>query len=151
MIFQFKLNSNMTAHLAQRASDHILDQQNIEEMIALEDDPKIRLQLMVMNRINLSLIANTTTINEINNKLMEQVNRFEQHDRREQAILNRGKGAWTLFMWVILVMQSIIGWGWYDTRSDLRELHVNISEIRSKDAGIEATLSGIKERFNGGN
>lgn len=141
----------MTAHLAQRTSDHILDQQNIEEMIALEDDPKIRLQLMVMNRINLSLIANTTTINEINNKLIEQVNRFEQHDRREQAILNRGKGAWTLFMWVILVMQSIIGWGWYDTRSDLRELHVNISEIRSKDAGIEATLSGIKERFNGGN
>lgn len=141
----------MTAHLAQRTSDHILDQQNIEEMIALEDDPKIRLQLMVMNRINLSLIANTTTINEINNKLIEQVNRFEQHDRREQAIINRGKGAWTLFMWVILVMQSIIGWGWYDTRSDLRELHVNISEIRAKDAGIEATLSGIKERFNDGN
>lgn len=141
----------MTAHLAQRTSDHILDQQNIEEMIALEDDPKIRLQLMVMNRINLSLIANTTTINEINNKLIEQVNRFEQHDRREQAILNRGKGAWTLFMWGMLVMQSIIGWGWYDTRSDLRELHVNISEIRAKDAGIEATLSGIKERFNGGN
>lgn len=141
----------MTAHLAQRASDHILDQQNIEEMIALEDDPKIRLQLMVMNRINLSLIANTTTINEINNKLIEQVNRFEQHDRREQAILNRGKGAWTLFMWGMLVMQSIIGWGWYDTRSDLRELHVNVSEIRAKDAGIEATLSGIKERFNGGN
>lgn len=80
-------------------------QEEIEDLIAQEQDPKIRLQLMVMNRINLSLVENTNTIQEINSKLETHLTNFAEHTKTNEALVNKGRGAWRVVIYVFSFLQ----------------------------------------------
>ena len=96
-----------------------MDQQHIEDLISGENDPKIRLQLMVMNRINLSLIANTQTTNDIATKLEMHVRSYEQTTESNTELLNKGRGAWKILVWVLSIAQLVLGGLWVESRKDI--------------------------------
>jgi len=79
-----------------RRSGDSNDQDEIERLIELEDDAKVRLQLIIMNRINLSMIANTSTINAVATKLDAHLTHFEERTKKEDELLNKGRGSWYL-------------------------------------------------------
>ena len=99
------------------------EQDEIEKLIAQENNPQLRLQLMIMNRINLSLIANTRTTDEIAEKLEQHLEQYQLHASKEEALLNKGRGAWKVVAIVIGAVQ-VIGLGiWNEARSDIASIH----------------------------
>ena len=67
---------------------------DIEALIAKENDPDKRMYLIILNSINQSLIANTTSLISISEKLDSHLTTFELHIKAEDAMINRGRGMW---------------------------------------------------------
>lgn len=118
---------------------------DIEKMIMQEDDPKQRAFLIVLNSINNSLIANTDTIREVSDKLESHLEHFEAHTRAEDAMMNKGRGAWRVAAWVIGVAQ-IIGLGiWQQAKMDLAEINVTLQREQIQLGKLETRVGQVEE------
>lgn len=117
----------------------------IEQMIMQENDPKQRAFLIVLNSINNSLIANTDTIREVSDKLESHLANFEEHTRSEEALMNRGRGAWQIATWVIGVAQ-VIGLGiWQQAKSDLADINAALQKEQVQMVKIETRVGTVEE------
>ena len=121
-----------------RATDKLpLD---IDQLIMQEDDPKQRSFLIVLNSINNSLIANTETIKDVSEKLDAHLTSYENHVEQEDALLNRGRGAWKVMAWVISGVQ-VIGLGiWAMAREEIKEIHVMLQAEQKQLAQLESRV-----------
>ena len=128
-----------------RAIDRVSNMADIESMILSEDDPKQRAFLIVLNSINNSLMANTDTIRDVSEKLENHLTHFEQHTKSEEAMLNKGRGAWKVIAWVIGVVQ-IIGLGiWTDVRGDLQNISETTAEAKIKLFQMDSRISTLEK------
>lgn len=128
----------MTQQQNRRATDKLpLD---IDQLIMQEDDPKQRTFLIVLNSINNSLIANTETIKDVSEKLDAHLTSYENHVEQEEALLNRGRGAWKVMAWVISGVQ-VIGLGiWAMAREEIKEIHVMMQAEQKQLAQLESRV-----------
>lgn len=128
----------MTQQQNRRATDKLpLD---IDQLIMQEDDPKQRTFLIVLNSINNSLIANTETIKDVSEKLDAHLTSYENHVEQEDALLNRGRGAWKVMAWVISGVQ-VIGLGiWAMAREEIKEIHVMLQAEQKQLAQLESRV-----------
>lgn len=128
-----------------RVMDRITNMADIEQMILNEDDPKQRAFLIVLNSINNSLIANTDTIRDVSEKLENHLTNFEEYTKTEEAMLNKGRGAWKVITWVISVVQ-IIGLGiWTDVRGDLQNISETAAEAKIKLIQMDSRISTLEK------
>lgn len=120
----------------------IMDAYNfdIEHLIAEEPDPKQRVYLIVLNNLNNSLVANTDTIRSVSQKLDTHLTNFEQYTRDKDAMLNKGRGAWKVFAWVLGIVQILAGSIWLSVRDELVDLHATDMRIE------QAVASLLKEK-----
>lgn len=128
-----------------RSTDGLDD--DIENMIVEENDPKQRAFLIVLNSINKSLIANTETIREVSEKLEEHLEHFDQHTKAEEALMNKGRGMWKVAAWVIGVAQLAGLYIWQHARDDLSQINaalqreqVEIAQINTRVTNVEKAL-----------
>lgn len=121
-----------------RATDKLpLD---IDQLIMQEDDPKQRAFLIVLNSINNSLIANTETIKDVSEKLDAHLTSYEQHVEKEDAILNKGRGAWKVVAWIIGVVQ-VVGLGiWANAREELKDIHSMLQKEQLQLSQLESRV-----------
>lgn len=128
----------MTQQQNRRATDKLpLD---IDQLIMQEDDPKQRAFLIVLNSINNSLIANTETIKDVSEKLDAHLTSYENHVEQEDALLNKGRGAWKVMAWVISGVQ-VIGLGiWAMAREEIKEIHVMMQAEQKQLAQLESRV-----------
>ncbi|HNI20891.1 MAG TPA: hypothetical protein PLS35_19390, partial [Nitrospira sp.] len=113
---------------------------DIDQMILEEEDKKQRAFLIVLNSINKSLIANTETIKEVSEKLDAHLTSYEQHVEQEDALLNKGRGAWKVMAWVISGVQ-VIGLGiWTMARGEIKEIHVMLQAEQKHLAQLESRV-----------
>lgn len=78
----------------------------IADLIKQEDDPKTRALLIILQNINLSLIANTQTVNDIDVQLKEHLVEFKTRVAIEDAEDNQKKGAWRVIAAILGVLQA---------------------------------------------
>lgn len=119
---------------------------DIEQMIMQEDDHKQRAFLIVLNSINNSLIANTHTIQEVSDKLETHLTNFETHAREEEAVMNKGRGAWKVAAWVVGVVQVVGLAVWADMRGDMKSLHADVSALVASDAQLTTRVAVLEKR-----
>ncbi|MDD4971862.1 MAG: hypothetical protein PHT07_20750 [Paludibacter sp.] len=127
------------------------EQQDIENLIAEENDPKVRLQLIVMNRINKSLIENTRTTldivkqaNEFGEQLSAHIKNFELHRQYQDEIQNKGKGAWIVFAKVIGAVQ-IVGLGiWGYASNEISDIHGGLHSLEKVDSGFDTRITVLE-------
>lgn len=107
-----------------RASDKL--QTDIDLSIAAENDPRQRALLIILQSINRSLIANTRATQDTANGLIEHganfkkhLENFEKHAINEEALMNKGKGAWWVLAIVLTIAQSFIIYAWHDSKFEL--------------------------------
>lgn len=81
---------------------------DISELIKLEDDPKNRALLIILQNINLSLIANTKTVNDIDEQLKNHMELYNKRVMTEDALYNKGRGAWKVVSWLLGIVQIIL-------------------------------------------
>lgn len=102
------------------------EQQEIEQLIAAEDNPKDRLLLVIMNRINLSMAANTRSIENVATKLDAHLIRYTRHAKAEEALLNRGRGAWYVVLGVLGIAHLLVALLWTEYRATIADLRAEV-------------------------
>ena len=126
---------------------------DIDQMIMQEDDPKQRAFLIVLNNINKSLIANTDTIRDVSEKLDAHLTSYEQHVEKEDALFNRGRGAWRVVAWVIGVVQ-VVGLGiWASAREEIKDIHAMLQKEQQQLMQLENRVlfvEKVTDHKNGG-
>ena len=99
--------------LHRRAADAeaMKQQDEIDAMIRDESDSKQRVFLMVLQSMNRNLCANTLTTDKIAMQLDKHITEFADHAKTEEALINKGKGAWKVLAVVASVVQGLIVYG----------------------------------------
>ena len=112
----------------------------IGELIKQEDDPKNRAFLIILQNINLSLIANTKTVNDIDIQLKEHLEAFNTRAKKEDELINKGKGAWRVVSWILGIVQALTIWIVLQAWAELQDMH-------KADHSIENRITVIEEKI----
>lgn len=120
-------------------------QDDIEQLIAEEEDPRKRLYLIVMNRINLSLVANTQTIQKVSDKLEAHLESFEKRSKEQDAIVNKGKGAWRVIAVVLGFLQLGSVWLGSVIIDDMKRTHEDIKVIATEQARRDIRIKNVED------
>lgn len=120
-------------------------QADIDQLIAEEEDPRKRLHLIVMNRINLSLVANTQTIKNVSDKLEAHLEAFERRSKEQDALVNKGKGAWRVIAVVLGILQVGSVWLGSVIIDDMKRTHEDIKSIATEQARRDVRIRYVEE------
>lgn len=124
---------------------------DLKQLIAQENDPKMRVLLMLVNNSNDNLAANTvaveaniSAINELANRLDGHLLTFEQRALRDDEIRNQGKGAWRILAWVLGLAQAVGAYVWVGTKAEIKELHLANVSSQKVEASLESRINSIE-------
>lgn len=120
-------------------------QADIDQLIAEEEDTKKRLHLIVLNRINLSLVANTQTIRVVSDKLEAHLEAFEARSKEQDAMVNKGKGAWKVAAIALGAIQAGSVWLGSVIIDDMKKTHDDIKVIATEQARRDVRISHVEE------
>jgi len=112
----------------------------IEELLRDANDPKDRLMLIVLNRINNSLVSNselTRTSSELNRQMAA---RLEEHITSYEENLNKGRGAWKVIAWVLGLLQFALGSSLVVMKQDAVAVQAALNAHSGADAALRLEL-----------
>ena len=111
----------MSEQLRRRASDYN-DQREIDSLIAEEQDPKVRLQLVIMNRIAGSIHSMENILVESTEEHAKLKLDYAEHKKAQEAMENRGKGMALLLNGAKGIIAALIivtvNFAWNDYQSE---------------------------------
>jgi hypothetical protein len=124
---------------------------DLRQLIAHEDDPKLRVLLMLVNTFNENLAANTiavdsnaAAVNEIASKLDTHLLAFEERAAKDDALRNQGKGAWRVLAWVLGIVQ-VIGLGiWGEAKGEIKDIHAALTAAARADASVDSRITVLE-------
>ena len=119
---------------------------DIGKMIAEENDPKLRVLLLLVNAFNENLTDNTTAIQSLGQKFDEHLTNFEQRAAQDDAMKNQGKGAYKISAGVIAFVQVIGMAIWLQASADIRQIHAAIADGKNAVARFEERLKALENR-----
>ena len=101
----------------------------IDDLIKSENDPKTRAILLVLQNINVSLMANTQAVNDTDTQLKAHMVAVAKSTEENNALLNKGRGMWNVISVCLAIVQAglIYFMGMY--LSDIKSLHVSDSSL----------------------
>jgi isocitrate lyase len=97
----------------------------IDDLIKQENDPKTRAILLVLQNINISLMANTQAVNDTDMQLKRHMVEVAKRTEENNALLNKGRGMWNVISVCLAVVQAglIYFMGMY--LADIKSLHMS--------------------------
>ncbi len=127
-------------------------QHDIDSLIASEDDPKQRALLIVLQAINRSLIANTiatqqtqTDVEKHRADFSVHLKNFEAHAVNEEAIMNKGKGAWAILAVVLSLAQAIAIYGWQTSRTEIEAMKAEAHLAEVTHLKLQARIEQLEK------
>jgi isocitrate lyase len=101
----------------------------IDDLIKQENDPKTRAILLVLQNINVSLMANTQAVNDTDKQLKQHMNEVAKRTEENNALINKGRGMWNVISVCLAIVQAglIYFMGMY--LSDIKGLHISDSSL----------------------
>ena len=111
----------------------------IDELIKAENDPKTRAILLVLQNINVSLIANTEAVNDTDRQLKQHMTAVAKNAEENNALLNKGRGMWNIISLVLAAVQVAFVYFMSMYLSDIKSLH-------AEDAGLENRIIVLEQR-----
>ena len=111
----------------------------IDELIKQENDPKTRAILLVLQNINVSLMANTEAVNDTDRQLKQHMTAVAKNAEENNALLNKGRGMWNVISICLAVVQAGLVYFMSMYLSDIKSLH-------AEDAGLEKRIIILEQR-----
>ena len=111
----------------------------IDELIKMENDPKTRAILLVLQNINVSLMANTEAVNDTDRQLKQHMVEVAKRTDESNALLNKGRGMWNIISLVLAAVQVALVYFMSMYLSDIKSLH-------AEDAGLEKRIIVLEQR-----
>lgn len=140
----------VTGSLGEQIEDRRV-QDSIDELIRAENEPTRRATLIVLQRISQNLVANTKATENIREDLTSHrtefkvlVGNFDAHVVREDALINRGKGSWTILAWVLTVAQAIGIYGWTVSRNEIHAMEAAVQQASLVHQKLESRLENLE-------
>jgi hypothetical protein len=128
-------------------------QAELDALVAAENDPSKRATLMVLNAINRSLTQNTAVTHTVKEQLTSlnvdfeaHVKGFAKHAKDEEALLNKGRGAWMALAWFLGIVQVAVGMMIMDTRDTLRVLQSASIEAKMSDQRLNSRIDVLEAK-----
>ena len=116
----------MVEELSRRQTDHhklIQLEDKIIQLIEATDNTKDKAYLLILMKINDSMISNTTSINTVTDEIKEISIAFEERNKAHDAIINRGKGWRDILVWVLGGIQAFGIWAILHLNTEFKNLH----------------------------
>ena len=101
----------------------------IDELIKAENDPKTRAILLVLQNINVSLMANTQAVNDTDTQLKAHMSAVAKSTEENNALLNKGRGMWNVISVCLAIVQAGLIYFMGVYLSDIKSLHVSDSSL----------------------
>lgn len=120
---------------------------DIDTMIAAEDDPKARTHLIILSSLHNALVANTSAALEIKRSLDEHLTNFEKQTEEHRALMNQGRGAAKVMVWVLGGLQAVVTAALIALSADLKSIHDAVSEAKTVDVRTNAKLDEHEARL----
>ena len=138
--------SNSTAErYTRRASD--MEATKLADMLEREDDASKRALLLVLTSLNANLMANTAATESIRKDLTAHLSSYQVHMEVTTEYINKGKGAWKVFAWVLAVAQTILILTVGVVHTEMKafqaiatSLQVTVSETRTRVDNLESRV-----------
>ena len=111
----------------------------IDELIKMENDPKTRAILLVLQNINVSLMANTEAVNDTDRQLKQHMVEVQKRTEESNALLNKGRGMWNIISICLAVVQAGLVYFMSMYLADIKGLH-------QEDAGLEKRIIILEQR-----
>ena len=111
----------------------------IDELIKQENDPKTRAILLVLQNINVSLMANTEAVNDTDRQLKQHMTAVAKNAEENNALLNKGRGMWNIISLVLAAVQMALVYFMSMYLSDIKSLH-------AEDIGLEKRIIVLEQR-----
>ena len=97
----------------------------IDDLIKNENDPKTRAILLVLQNINVSLMANTQAVNDTDTQLKRHMVEVAKRTEENNALLNKGRGMWNIISICLAVVQAGLVYFMGMYLSDIKNLHAD--------------------------
>jgi len=110
----------------------------IDELIKQENDPKTRAILLVLQNINVSLMANTEAVNDTDKQLKAHMIEVQKQSEVNNALINKGKGMWNIISMVLAAVQVALVYFMSIYLADIKSLH-------AEDAGLEKRIIVLEQ------
>ena len=110
----------------------------IDELIKSENDPKTRAILLVLQNINVSLMANTEAVNDTDRQLKQHMTAVAKNAEENNALLNKGRGMWNVISICLAVVQAGLVYFMSMYLTDIKSLH-------AEDAGLEKRIIVLEQ------
>ena len=101
----------------------------IDDLIKQENDPKTRAILLVLQNINISLMANTQAVNDTDTQLKAHMVAVAKSTEENNALLNKGRGMWNVISVCLAIVQAGLIYFMGVYLSDIKSLHVSDSSL----------------------
>jgi hypothetical protein len=95
----------------------------IDDLIKQENDPKTRAILLVLQNINVSLMANTQAVNDTDTQLKAHMVEVQRQAEKNNALINKGKGMWNVISILLAVVQAGLVYFMTMYLADIKNLH----------------------------
>lgn len=111
----------------------------IDELIKSENDPKTRAILLVLQNINVSLMANTQAVNDTDNQLKQHMVEVQKRSEDNTALMNRGRGMWQVISGILVLAQMGLVYFMSMYLTDIKMLH-------AEDAGLDKRITILEHK-----
>lgn len=111
----------------------------IDDLIKLENDPKTRAILLVLQNINVSLMANTQAVNDTDTQLKAHMTEVKKQAEINNALINKGKGMWNVISILLAMVQA--GLVYFMTM-----YLADIKNLRNDDISLDKRLTVLEQR-----
>lgn len=109
----------------------------IDQLIRSENDPKTRAILLVLQNINVSLMANTQAVNDTDNQLKQHMIEVQKRAEENTALMNRGRGMWQVISGILVFAQMGLIYFMSMYLADIKDLHAKDVELDNRITIIE--------------
>ena len=123
-------------------------QEDIEQLIAAENDPKQRSVLIVLNSLSTALLANTETIERVSDKIDAHLTTFEAKAAADTELLNKGRGAWKILAWALSIAQGLVLALGMRASDALSSLQLSVAKDAVAIESMDRRLDAIEQKGN---
>jgi len=115
---------------------------DILAMIAAEDDPGKRIQLIVMNNLNNTQLETVKVVQNLVAEQKAQREEFERHAKAEEALMNQGRGMWRILAGLLIGIQGLGAWVLYEGWDVLKSMRATDQELVRR---VDVIEHGVKK------
>lgn len=116
----------------------------IERMIANENDPARRANLIVLNSINNSIVTTVGLAQDMTERLETHIVNFDAHTRKEEKIYNTGRGMWLVLSVVLMTAQAMGTYFFVRLNDNINLMAESIVSLQKTDIKFDSRLGIIE-------